>query len=144
METYEHQFAKAVGVAPAVVKELRRTLLAPDEWRLEQGRGVLLSEEGEKKLRAALPGLALTPQEGAGDGGGAEDGPAAPAAVDYRIRRVFLNPRIVEGVGPDGRMVNIRVRDSRDMGLQPGMVLPGCTPRKDSPVWNFTGRVRIR
>lgn len=134
---YEHQFAKDLGVPVAVLKDLRKSVLEPGEWSLVQGKGISLTENGQKKLRAALaalPGL---------EGEGSEAAPAAePVRRDFRIRRVFaVNTRIVEGT--DGAIVaNIRVRDSVEMGLQPDMLLPGCTPRDGSPVWNFTGRAR--
>jgi len=134
MDTYEHIFAKAAGISPAEVKDLRKSLLTPEEWRLVPGKGIQLSDSGLEKIKAALPGLALAGPPG-----------DPPAVRDFRIRRVFgLNRRIVEGMAEDGTVANIRVRDSEEMGLQPGMVLPGCTPRVASPVWNFTGRARIR
>lgn len=134
-DTYEHLLAGELGVSKDVLRHLRITSLTPaEDWHEQPGRGIVITESGQKKIRAAL----AAPPEKEG----------APESADFAVVRLCSNPRLVmarrlpvaENADPEA------VRLCRRQTVPParGWLMRGCTWNAQRGGWDFDGRVTRR
>jgi len=102
----EIDLAKELGLPVKLVRMMRAEKLGPEDWQ-KDGAAVLYTDEGVKKIRAAL---ALA-------GGGGSTSPAAgendaPAAsLEAVVTKIYRSPKIV-GIRVGEKDGRLRVKDS--------------------------------
>lgn len=141
----EADLARALGVARDDLKKLRAALIAEDDWTGGNGKPVLITASGQKKLAALMVA------------GSAETGTCGPVASavtasqrpDRYVSLIIVrqaNPRVLwakkEGAS-DKDVVRVMTRVSPH--FRPGMLLERCEISTTTPgVFYYHGRLPRR
>ena len=122
----ERDLAVALDTDRDILRRVRKQRLSEDEWRDVPGIGIVLSPEGEKKIRAALAAPVEAPA-------------VSEEARDLTIAALVPNPLIVLA-DMEGVRVRVKLCRGGSSYYRPGMVLAGCTRHEDQPgLWLYAG-----
>lgn len=119
----EADVARALGMSRGSAKNFRNEkMVGGRDWRVE-GRRVVYTASGVKKIKKAARTASL---------------PEAEATCDLTVIRLVINRHILIAAKKKGGLeVRVKVRDSAV--FVPGMVLEACVP-EGVGLYRFTGR----